>query len=73
MRSPTGGWQVVEEYESDDLASNSEDKKKRRVEKGKQDKGVNASNINGRKLFMLFLTISFFVVDYCLTYEPILC
>lgn len=34
MRSPIGGWQVVEEYESDDLASNSEDKEKRRVEQG---------------------------------------
>lgn len=55
-------WQVVEEYQSDELGSVLEDENKLKKakeagdRKGKQDKRVNASKISGRKLFMLPLT-----------------
>ena len=45
-------------------------RKKRRVEKGKQDKRASTSKISVRKHFMLLMTISFFVVGYCLTFVP---
>ena len=72
-------WQVLEEYESDQLASKSEDENKLKKVKevvGRKRKARQESKhikINGRRFFMLLLTISSFMVGSCLTFESILC
>ena len=59
------GWLVVQEYESDDLASDSEDEKKIRKAKAaaeKKRKEAKSNSGNTSKKFNLLMIFSFFVV-----------
>ena len=62
------GWLVVQEYESDDLASNSEDEKRlKKAKNAAEKKGKNPERSNGwflRNVSSLTMIISFFAVIF---------